>query len=380
MKHLFSSALAAVLLASAAGPACAQAAPPQRNERPAAAKRPVSKLKVRLFRQKDAEGRVVELTGRKGNDIYYKMPDVSREGMQAIVDISTISKADFELQYDEFAVSKHAGARQWTDAAGAILKAVSPALPFLDFPSNNVARPAMEAAGYLLRDGIARLLAGGEGGRGKADASLRRSYDIFRQVSELKWFELSARARLKAIWCLAAIGELDAALEQFGMIRICDDPKNPDYGLYWLVQGIILYNEESYEEAMDAAVRSLVFSNKDMETFPDALLLSADCYFELQEMYRSRDVYYEIARIFDQSDWSDAARARLALIMNNNLTGEKERADYWKTFIDVKEDMNALARECLGGAVNPPVTDVSETVKSAQVSETVKSTQGNVAP
>jgi hypothetical protein len=98
---------------------------------------------------------------------------------------------------------------------------------------------------------------------------------------------------------------------------------------------------------MDAAVKSLCFENKDVDTFPDALLISARCYEEMQEWYRARDVYYEVGRLFPKTDWADAAVSRLDFIMKKELTKDKEKLPIENVFFRFHEDMNKLALELL---------------------------------
>jgi len=56
--------------------------------------------------------------------------------------------------------------------------------------------------------------------------------------------------------------------------------------------------------------------------------------------------------------------------MKNNLTREKERANYWKTLIDAKEDMNKMVQEFLKATEKEVATN----------SATVKASEGNKAP
>jgi hypothetical protein len=60
----------------------------------------------------------------------------------------------------------------------------------------------------------------------------------------------------------------------------------------------------------------------------------------MQEWYRARDVYYEIAKIFPFTDWSETAVRRLRFIMNGGLTREKEKVEVETVFFGLNEDMN----------------------------------------
>jgi len=338
--------LLVMLLIGWSGPAYTQNPSPGAQP-PAAMVKPSMVIKTQLFRSHERDGRTVELIGRKGNDIFFRIPGVSQAAGQATININTITKAVFEFQYDEFAVFPHVKKRRWADAAKVIIKAIAPTIPYLDLSTNNAVEPALEAAGYLFKSGTVLQQNGGATNEKAAAAAYAQAYNIFQQVGAAQWFERANNARLKAIQCLVAMGKLETAADEFSKLQVCEEIGDSDYGLYWLVQADILYQQKDYRAAIDAAVKSLVFNNKDMETFPDALLLSANCYYALQEMHQARDVYYEIVRLFEQTDWSAMARKQLVLMMKNNLTRGKERANYWKTLIDVKEDMNKLVEEYL---------------------------------
>ncbi len=236
-----------------------------------------------------------------------------------------------------------------------ILKAIAPVMPFMDFPSNNAAQPAMEAAGYLYKAGVVAQ---------QADEQTRKAYDfyakslnIFRKLGALPWFEGVEPAQLRAVQCLAMMGKADDAAQLLNKLPVCEDSEDEYYGLYWLVQANVFYRQNDCLEALEAVVKSLLFRTKDMNTFPDALLLSAHCYYELNEMFQARDVYYEVARLFENTDWGMIARQRLELIMKNGLTEGREMANYWKTFIDVKEDMNQIVAAYLAEAAQRGATN-----------------------
>ena len=82
---------------------------------------------------------------------------------------------------------------------------------------------------------------------------------------------------------------IDAEKAKVAKRRIDDmeepTPGDDSYGHYWLLKGEIAHLGGDITNAMDAAVKSLCFENKDVETFPDALMLSADCYERLGNFY-----------------------------------------------------------------------------------------------
>ena len=72
----------------------------------------------------------------------------------------------------------------------------------------------------------------------------------------------------------------------------------------------------------------------------DALLVSAQCYEEMQEWHRARDVYYEVARIFPATDYAAMSIKRLRFIMKKELSMGKEKVPIEYIFFRYKEDMN----------------------------------------
>ena len=120
-------------------------------------------------------------------------------------------------------------------------------------------------------------------------------------------------------------------------------PGDDSYGHYWLLKGELADIAGDVTNAMDAAVKSLCFENKDVETFPDALMLSASCYERLDNAYRARDVYFEVAKLFPGTDWAEDALVRLEAILGSGKTAKKEAATAESTFFGLEEDMNALA-------------------------------------
>jgi hypothetical protein len=127
--------------------------------------------------------------------------------------------------------------------------------------------------------------------------------------------------------------------------KLLDELSQPNqgdraYGLYWLLKGQLDFGDSNYRDAMQGAVNSLCFETKDIDTFPDALMLSAQCYEEMQEWHRAVDVYYEVARIFPYTDWSEVAVRRLHFIMDRGLIKEAEKEAVETVFFNLKEDMN----------------------------------------
>ena len=367
--------LLAALLAGWIVPVYAQGPEPGKAQ-PAAAAAPsappvtTAPVRAQLSIGKEGAGFNVELVGRKGNDIYYRGQGASQAEGYMNVNLKNIVRSKFEFKYDEQEVFKCANERRWADAANIIIKVIAPAIPYMDFSSNNVVEPALEAAGYLLKAGMNSQQMGGESNEKLAAAFYTQASKILQQAGRLSWFEGAYTAQLKSIQCLTMMGKVDSAADELNKMVVCEEVYDNNYGLYWLVQATILYKQKSYYEALEAAIKSLVFQNKDTETFPDALLLSANCYYDVQEMHRARDVYYEIIRLFDHTDWSAVARKQLAIIMKNNLTKGKEMASSFEVFVGGKEDMNKLCEEYLKATEKESELNATTTIKSKEENKT----------
>ena len=172
------------------------------------------------------------------------------------------------------------------------------------------------------------------------------AYDVFVECAKVTWSSIAVQSQLKGCRCLLSMGKPKTCnyyLEQVGEPM----PGDAAYGLFWLVQGESKAAAGDFTKALDAAVRSVTFENKDIETFPDALMLSSRCYEELREWYRARDVYFEVVSIFPRTDWADDAMARLQFVLDEGLTEEKETSPIENVFFGLDEDINELARELL---------------------------------
>ena len=68
------------------------------------------------------------------------------------------------------------------------------------------------------------------------------------------------------------------------------------------------------------------------------------------EPYRARDVYYEVAKLFPDTEWAKSAREHLQFIMDKGLTKDKEKSDIEIVFFGLNEDVNAKATALLKGS------------------------------
>lgn len=293
----------------------------------------------------DKVTRELVLAERSGSDILYAPVNVPA-GLLASIRIDDIKKVYFEREYDRFDVFKAANEYRWTSAASLILQAFSPALPFVDLPNNNAAAPLMEAGSYMMKGAAQTRQAGGDDNNKMADKMYQEAFRVFSNIAKAKWFESAPAARLKATQCQIETGKLADADKQMASATI-PDADDPSIGLYWATMANLRYAQTNIPEALEAAVKSVIFESKDMDTFPDMLLLSARCYEKLQNMHRARDVYYEVARLFKNTEYAKTALARLVHITDNKLILQKEKRDVVKLFFDREENMEAIVTNFL---------------------------------
>lgn len=320
---------------------------------PAAAARAPEPGVVRASLVFDGATREIDLVGREKDTLFFR-PRGGPVGASTTLKLGAIASGDFELRYDADDLSKALLDENWPQAAAILLPVVTPLLPYLDINENNGVEATLEAGRALMRSARNLMKAGGATNLERGTNVYLRAHQIFKAVSRATWSGEAASARLRAVQCLCALNALRTAAQEFEDVP---EPEVGDaaFGLYWLTRAQLRYAQGRTREAMNAAVRSLAFDNKNVETFPDALFLSARCYEDLQEWYRARDVYYEIAKLFPHTQFGDSAREKLKLIMDKGLTTAKESSPIEVVFFGLDEDVNAKAVALLGG--NEPVVD-----------------------
>ncbi|MDZ4198889.1 MAG: hypothetical protein U1E27_06340, partial [Kiritimatiellia bacterium] len=119
------------------------------------------------------------------------------------------------------------------------------------------------------------------------------------------------------------------------------------FGVYALARARLTYARGDSRAALDLLIPSILYENKDVDVFPESLMLSAECYEDILEIHRTRDVYYEIARLFPGTEWAVEARQRLWTIHRNQMTKETEDVDVVAVFFAGKEDMDEVVAEYL---------------------------------
>lgn len=277
----------------------------------------------------------------------------------AKLEFEKIERVDFLFELDRFALARAVRKSDWATAIRLLGKALNPALPYLAIPENNAAEDALDLGTYMIRSAekTSRAATTDEQ-RATAKKRYEAAIEVFKQVAKADWCSAGQLGVLKGCRCQLAIGKPKTARYYVDQMEE-PQPGDAAYGHYWLVRGEIDAVNGDFRSAMDAAVKSICFESKDVETFPDALMLSARCYEELFEPHRARDVYYEVAKLFPNTDWAAAARDHLRAIMAEGKTRDKETEPIENVFFAFNEDMNELADALLAES-EPSEDDAGE--------------------
>ncbi|MEI6148373.1 MAG: hypothetical protein WCS01_04695 [bacterium] len=316
----------------------------------------------------------VDLVGRDKGMVFYR-PRGGLEGASLSAKLAEITEGEFVFELDGDAVSKALMAEDWPAAAGLLTPVAIPLLPYLDIPQNNGVTIALQAGQSMMKSARKLMLAGGVNMERGTNAYVR-ARQVLKAVGAAEWTPDGELARLNAIQCLIAIGDLKRAAKELEEARV-PDQGDECFGLYWLAQAQLHYARGKTRSAMDAAVKSVVFDNKNIETFPEALFMTGRCYEDLLEWYRARDVYYEIARLFPATSHAAIAREKLKYLIEKKVTKEKEKSEIESVFFGLDEDVNAKVQTLLKSADtkapepsdDEAIEDVSEVVKEGKKTE-----------
>lgn len=317
-------------------------------------------VNVRLWIDKDS--RDVALAGC-GEDAV-QVSGMAAGAPAARIEIAKITRAEFTFDFDPSDLGRAVRRNDWPGAVRLLQPVLAPALPYLALPENNAAQPALQLGTYMMRAADRTLRdAKDDADREKAARQYTAAYDVFRYCARAQWCTVGQLGVLKGCRALLAIKKPITA-ERYVKDMTEPMPGDAAYGHYWLVRGEIAYRAGRYRDAMDAVLKSVCFENKDVETFPDALLLSAGCYEELMEPYRARDVYYEVAKLFPRTDWAATAIAHLHAIMDRGLTKEKEVSPIENVFFKTGDDINKLVDRLFKDLEKPPVEEEEDSTSS----------------
>jgi len=306
----------------------------------------------------------VTFLGRQDNTVLMQGTKIGALAVQ--LDRAKIVRCEFEFDYDRLAVSTALQNSDWGTAVNIMTPYVRLCLPYLDIPDNNGLEVAMELGMYMVNSAVRELRnATDSNAVVRAHRQYEAAYSVFKNAGRAEWSPEGHLAILKGCRALLKQNKLQQAVTDFETLDE-PDPEDVAYGHYWLVRGEIHYSKGQIREALEAACKSIILANKDVETFPDALMLSASCYQKMGRFHRARDVYYEVAVIFTGTDWSTDALAELTKIMEAKTTLEKEKSPLENVFFNVTEDMNKLATELIKARVKKeetPKSPATETKK-----------------
>jgi len=264
------------------------------------------------------------------------------------IELSQIDSAWFtKLRLNYGDVSQYTGKKQWRKAFNIMFNKLQPYLSYLNLPDNNAIEPAFQMATYLMYECDKNAeFAETQKQKDYVKKQYEYAYNLYRYLRRADWTYYGLLSDLKGIKCLIRMGKTKTA--EFKLDSM-DKPIPGDMamGLYWLNKSYIAWEQTNYPAAMDAAVMSVDFENKDIDTFPDALIMTAKCYEKLNNWYRARDVYYEIAKIFPNTEWEETALINLTSILNKKLTEKKEQQPLENVFFGFSEDINEQVEELL---------------------------------
>ncbi len=325
-------------LAAGAGPACAQ--------RAASAGVP-----ARVTVEQGA--REVVLVRRTGNEIQFRMPDAP-PGVTATLTLEQIKQVEFAMPVDMSKVYEAMRRRRWEPAVQLLLPSVDPVLPWLDLPENNAIEPALLAGRCLAMAALERKARGDTAG---AEAIGRKAVDVAGQLRAAEWHPEAASAHLRGVVVLVELGRLPDAERELARART-PEIGDASYGMYGYARSRLLDAQQKPREALDAALGSMLYESKDPESFPGAMLQTAKSYEEVNEFYRARDVYFEVARLFRGTPTGRTARERLARLMEQGQTEAPETGNLASVFFGTTEDMNAICRKFLEATAGSEADDL----------------------
>jgi len=315
-----------------------------------------------------------ELVGRQGNKLFYREQGGPKEA-SLTMSLDKITGIDFEFKFEDDTFSRALSTRNWSVVAATLWPMVTPLMPYLDIKDNNAVSYAYTLANAMVKvaDGFRKTRTDDKASRLYIEAD-----KLLNSLAAAEWFEDADSARLKAVLCQIALTNYPQAELQFKAAHV---PEIGDaaMGLYWYTQAILKQARGETRNAMNAVIRSLVFENKDVDVFPDALMLSGRLYEALMEPYRARDVYFEIAKLFPDTEWAKSARERLQYVMDKGLTKSKEKSDIEVVFFGLNEDVNARATAFLKGDDRAPIMDESDTTIDVDEADMQSGKKGEAA-
>lgn len=298
---------------------------------------------ILMVNGKRAEG---VLVGRTDSGLIFER-QTDGQPKRELVHLSAVQGVWFDLTWDRVAVSEAAAARDWARATALLHPSVYPAFAYLDLPENNAIESVAQLGDMLLRQAAdASGAATNEASRAAVRQHYVQAFQVLQLVARVPWYAEAQQAAAQSAKCLMDAGDAPKAQALLATLQ----PPLPDesgYGLYWLLMAQLAMQAGDVTNAMQMAINTVAFANKDVDTFPDALLLSGICYDQMDSPYRARDIFLEVASIFPGTDWAAQARVRLRALLESGRTDKDEVLPLESVFFGIKEDLNAEARKLL---------------------------------
>jgi hypothetical protein len=296
------------------------------------------KRQTAYIKKTDKTRKYLKLVGITDKDIEYL------KGLRVEkIPIQEIASVEFVTPYNQYEIMVLERKRQYSEAAAKILTCLSPALKYIKLPENNLMDPLFEA-GYLYLNGASMHSdkKGHDYDIKKARREYANAYGVFKKITEAEWYYGVELAKLNMAYCALQIDKREIADKLFESV---EEPAMGDaaHGLYWLMDALMKFKDGKKSEALDSAIKTVVFDTKDVHIFPEALLLTAYCYEDTLDYYRARDVYFEVARLFHDTPEGRIAFASLQFIRERKLTDEPEDVGIEKVFFNSNEDVNETA-------------------------------------
>lgn len=283
-------------------------------------------------------------TGRDSVAVY--LAPTSSSPQQGRIPVSTIVAVDFDVDLDKAALSKAIAMGEREKAVSILRAAYSPYFPYADLPENNILDGVMELASMMFGCGRSNLrkAAGSEEKEKLARQQLGAAYDVFMVASRAKWSGLSALAELKACRTMLILDKSKSPRVE-RLLGAMETPRPGDeaYGFYWLLKAELALLAGDDLGQLECSVKSAAFENKDIESFPYALMLCADAYRKTGNHHRARDIYFEVAKLFPGTECAEDAIAALDGVLKSGKTKAAEESTLENAFFGLDEDMNALA-------------------------------------
>ncbi len=248
-------------------------------------------------------------------------------------------------RFDPYKVKVFEHREQFVEGAVYIVQNLAPALKYIKLPDNNLVGYLSDAA-YLYLDAAATHddKKGRHYDPKKAQTEYVKAYSVFKKITEADWYYGATLAHLNMAYCALKLKKRAIAEKLFKEI---DPPEIDDaaFGLYWLVDGMMKFEDKKYPEALASAIKAVDFDSRDLHVFPQARLLTAYCYEDMLDYYRARDAYFEVARLFHDTPEGRIAFSSIQFIRARKLTDTAEAVGIEKVFFNSVEDVNKTIDE-----------------------------------